>query len=144
VLFAAAALQLAWTAPPQLPAASGVVRPYRPVLPDLGGEVGQSPQSAAAIFDPARTAGGPASASGPLAGATVAGMVAVRGRAFAIIQRPAGDILRLPVGGVFAGYRLRGFVDGAAVFDGAGGRTRVPFGQPAPAADSETEVQEDE
>ncbi len=100
------------------------------------------------IFAPARTAGA-AKAAGtamPLKGAQVAGTITVQGRTYAVVQEIGGRIIRLPVGGHYAGWQLTALTSQAAMFRQGSARLPVTFGttpvQPASATEQAEEQEQ--
>ena len=149
LLALAAVLQLALTGgDTQLPAPGWIGGGARVSLPQFGAGLVPPVLRRLTMFDPARSAAGPAGSvppTGPLGGAVVAGSISVRGRAVAIIQLPSGKVGRLAVGGSLGGLRLVALEPDGAVFQSGAKRIRVPFGAPtitpAAAAGSEEESQ---
>lgn len=106
------------------------------------------------LFAPGRAAASGASVSAgaappdPLGGASVAGVVRVGTRGYAVVQYGGGRTARVPVGGSVAGWRLAAIgADGVTLRRGAA-RMLVPFGarggsvpqsEPEPQAGGESE-----
>lgn len=138
-------LQFALTGAVELPEAGSMGGGVRTALPpiDLAG-----PDPALrlpTIFSPRRTAGGADSPSSPLGGTAIAGVIAVRGRSFAVVQHADGSVGRVPIGGRIAGLKLVALEADAAVLSGGGKPLRVAYGAaPVPEASpgENTEVEE--
>jgi hypothetical protein len=80
----------------------------------------------------------------PLGGAVLAGTVSIKGRSYAVVQRPDGGISRLAVGARYAGWRLQSLSSTGGVFAQGKQRISMTFGMaPAPAA-TQTEENEEE
>jgi hypothetical protein len=152
LLAVAAGLQLALTGgDTELPEPGWLGGGARTSLPQFGIGGIPAPLREVTMFDPVRSAsgavGGAAAApTGPLGGAAVAGSISVRGRTFAIIQLPNGQVGRLPLGGRLGGLRLIALNPDAAVFQSGSKRVRVPYGSASftpvvQAGDSEEESQ---
>lgn len=138
-----AGLQFALTANPELPEPGWSGGGTRGAMPLIAGRAVPEALLRGSIFAPTRTlqAKGPDGAPSPLQGASVAGAVSIRGRGYAVIQRANGQVVRLPVGGRFAGMRLVALSPEGALFQSGGARSRIPYGttvRPAePAAEAE-------
>jgi hypothetical protein len=126
-----AALQLALTSDVALPEAGWTGGGGQLAMPRIGttaipGRLREDP-----IFSPTRS-GSPgaegATHAGPLGGNSIAGAITVGRRSFAMILRPDGTILRLPVGGMIDGHQLLALSPDGAVFRKDGKRVHVAFG----------------
>lgn len=124
------ALQLALTGGLEIPSDSLSGGLSRADLPAITGAPVPPILRENSIFSPGRTAMGTAAeaAQAPLGGAAVAGAVSIKRRSYAVIQRADGRVLRLPVGGVFEGWRLRALTENAALFDKGGQKLVLNFG----------------
>lgn len=139
-LLAALFAQLAWAdAAPELPPVLAVTQARSAVFQP-------TPSSAPVpsvildrpLFAPRQSNVNAADAAPPpiLGGMTVAGTVSVRGRTFAVLRRPNGRAINLPVGSSVAGWRLRAIGEASATFVRGGERREIAFGnQPAQAAE---------
>ena len=123
-------LQLALTGGVEIPEDSPSGGQARAVLPSISGQPLPPILRANSIFSPGRTALDAVgeAASAPLGGAVVAGAVSIKGRSYAVIQRPDGRITRLGVGGFFEGWRLRALTAKAAHFDQGAQKLILNFG----------------
>ena len=123
-------LQLALTGGVEIPEVSPSGGQTRADFPSIGGQSLPPILREKSIFSPGRTAtsAGAEAAQAPLGGAVVAGAVSIRGRSYAVIQRPDGSIVRLGVGGFFEGWRLRALTSNAALFDQGAQKLILNFG----------------
>lgn len=98
------------------------------------------------IFSPARTrtSATDEAAAGPLGGASVAGMISVKGRPHAIVRTAEGAIKRLAIGERFAGLRLLRLDAENAWFDDHGRAVAVRFGAAPLAMTREDSTQEEQ
>lgn len=71
---------------------------------------------------------GPSAQTLPLGGALVAGMVAVRGRAFAVVRRANGTVSNIPIGGAVDGWRLVALNPESGVFVKNNVRQQIAYG----------------
>lgn len=142
-----AALQFALTSDIELPEQGWSGGAARAEMPQIAGRSTPPILRTASIFSPTRTAQGEGTtgAALQLGGAAVAGTITVRGRSYAVVQRPDGQLIRLPVGGRLGGMQLIALLPEGAVFMAEGKRVQIAFGSamlstPAtPAADIEEE-----
>jgi hypothetical protein len=99
------------------------------------------------IFAPARTTSA-AKAGGiarPLNGAQIVGTITVQGKTYAVVQEGGGRIIRLPVGGHYAGWQLRALTSQGAVFRQGSARLPVTFGTtPVQSAGATEQAEEQE
>ncbi len=141
-LAALAALQLALTGAAEVPAPGWAGGGVRAGLPPIAVPAPDPVLRETTIFSPARTATATRDAvSSPLAGTAIAGSIAVRGRSYAVVQRPDGRVARVGLGGMIAGYRLVALEPDGAILSNAGKRIRVVYGAapvlPSPEAPAE-------
>jgi hypothetical protein len=144
-LTAMLALQLGLTRGVDLPETGWSGGGARSQLPEIAGQFVPPILKQQSIFSPTRTAqvAGVVAVVLPLNGAVVAGMISVRGRSYAVIQQPGGTIVRLPIGGRYAGWRLRNLSADGAVFDRGSKRLPLSFGAiPAQPVTETTENEE--
>ena len=130
-------VQLLMSGPVDLPRSGVTGGGMRVRMPIIVGEAAPTLLSKDPVFTPARsTASGKmaGSVAGPLDGAFVAGYVAVRGRGFALLQRPDRSTLRLAPGGSYAGWRLAALRPDGATFVKDGKAIHLAYGSAAPAA----------
>lgn len=128
-LAALGALQLGLTGAVEVPAAGWAGGGVRAGLTPIALAAADPVLRETTIFSPARTAGAAGDAAGsPLGGTAIAGSVAVRGRSYAVVQRPDGSVARVGLGGIVAGYRLVALEPDAAILSNAGKRIRVAYG----------------
>lgn len=102
----------------------------RAKMPTIAGQFVPKILLTRSIFSPTRTANSDVGQAieAPLGGAIVAGTVSIRGRSYAVVQRPDGVIVRLAVGGRYAGWRLRSLSSAGAIFDQGAQRLAITFG----------------
>jgi hypothetical protein len=124
------ALQLALTGGVEMPEEVESAGQARAALPSISGQFVPSILLENSIFSPGRTANGAAgdNAQAPLGGAVVAGAVSVRGRSYVIMQAPDGRVVRLAIGSVYKGWRLRALTGDGAVFDQGSQKLNLNFG----------------
>lgn len=135
LLLAAAGFQLVMTDGVELPPVGGgvAVAATRSI-----GVVGSTEADPAIqerpLFAPGRRVGGAieGAGDGPLAGAIVAGAIRTGRYSRVMLQLPDGGIARVPMGGVYQGWRLAGVGADAALFIRGGERLTVRFGAAAP------------
>lgn len=130
-----------------MPAEMLATRQARVVLPSISGQTLPPILLQNPIFSPARTANDAKSAAAlnPLGGAVVAGAVSIRGRSYAVIQRPDGAIVRLGIGSVYAGWRLRSLSTSGALFEQGAQKMTLNFGiAPTPVSTSSAEYEEEQ
>lgn len=101
------------------------------VRPRIGAPIAIDPAIVhASIFTPvrgtARDAQAPASL-GPLGDAAPVGITRAGGVTRVILQRGDGQIVRLPIGGRYASWRLTGVTNDAVRFTGPDGSVRIPL-----------------
>lgn len=144
VLAAAIGVQLALTGAVELPQRGWSGGGARWTMPEIGAVPVDPTLRAVPIFAPDRTSVTGAAAGAPLGGAVVAGSVSVRGQVHAILQKGDGSIVRLPLGGRFAGMRLIGLSGDGATFLAGGKPLRVPFGATAVAPANQAEIEEEQ
>lgn len=140
-------LQLAFVGETEMPDAGWTGGGARAGMPSITGQFAPKILSEQSIFSPARTAntGTDQAIQAPLGGATVAGTVSIRGRSYAVVQRPDGAIVRLAVGGRYEGWRLRSLSSAGAVFDKGAQRLPITFGvMPVQTAPQSTENEEEQ
>lgn len=73
----------------------------------------------------------------PLGGASVAGTVTIRGRAFAVVRRANGTVSNIAIGGVVGGWRLIALRPEGAVFVKNKVRRQIAYGATPLAATEE-------
>lgn len=127
LLAALAGLQLWLTADVEIADTVPPSRSVRVALPAFAFSPAPTVLTGQSMFAPART-GAVGVDTGPLDGASVAGMISVRGRAYAVIRTSDGGVVRLPVGGRYQGLRLRRLTPEAAIFDRGGSIITVNYG----------------
>jgi hypothetical protein len=125
-----AVLQLVLTRDVALPAAAWSGGGVQLTMPQFGaiaipGQLRENP-----VFSPDRTDSGrdAAVADGPLGATSLAGAMTIGRRGFAVLVRPDGAIVRLPVGGTIDGMQLLTLSAQGAVFRKDGQRVQVAFG----------------
>lgn len=130
-----------------MPAEMLAARQARVVLPPISGQLLPPILLQNPMFSPARTATDAkgAAAQAPLGGAVVAGAVSIRGRSYAVIQRPDGAIMRLGIGSVYAGWRLRSLSTSGALFEQGAQKMTLNFGiAPTLVSTSSAEYEEEQ
>lgn len=133
LLGAAALFQLLAADPLErdLPEPPPVGRPPRAFVPPPLAPSDGAGIVARAMFAPVTVAssgeGGATVAADPLVGVAVAGMIQVGRASFAIVQQGT-RIVRVPLGGRIAGFRLSALGQDGAVLTRGGERRVVPFG----------------
>lgn len=140
-------LQLALTVDVEMSDESASGGRTRAEMPPITGQFAPPILLERPVFSPGRTAKNATDQAihAPLGGATVAGTVSVKGRSHAVIQRPDGVIVRLAVGGRYAGWRLRSLSSTGAIFDQGGQRLSMTFGvAPAQTATQTAENEEEQ
>ena len=140
-------LQLALTGAVEMPDESWSGGHPSAKMPSIAGQFVPPILLQRPVFSPGRTATSVAdqAVQAPLGGAVVAGTVSVRGRSYAVVQRPDGVIRRLAVGGRYAGWRLRSLSSTGAVFDRGAQRLALVFGvAPAQTATQMAENEEEQ
>jgi hypothetical protein len=130
VLLLCIVLQLALTTDVEFPEAGRSEGRARGDLPLIAGQFVPTIIQERPIFSPSRTAveANEQAIALPLQGAAIAGMVSIKGRTYAVLQRPDGRTSRLTVGMRYAGWRLRSLSSTGAVFDKGAQRLPVAFG----------------
>jgi len=130
-----------------MPAEMLAARQARVVLPPISGQLLPPILLQNPMFSPARTATDAKSASDKarLGGAVIAGAVSIRGRSYAVIQRPDGTIVRLGIGSVYAGWRLRSLSTSGALFEQGAQKMTLNFGTaPTLVSTSSAEYEEEQ
>lgn len=145
-LVLALAMQLALTGKFEMQDASGSGGRPRTQMPLIAGQFVPSSLLTRPIFSPARTANIEADQAivAPLGGAILAGTVSVKGRSYAVVQRPDGGITRLAVGARYAGWRLQSLSSTGGVFAQDKQRISMVFGIAPIAAATQTAENEEE
>lgn len=139
-------LQLALTGDVEIPDESWSGGRPRAEMPRIVGQFVPPILLERPVFSPGRTATGAADQAiqAPLGGAVVAGTVSVKGRSYAVVQRPDGVVVRLAVGARYAGWRLRSLSSTGAVFDQGAQRLSLTFGVAPAQTVTETAENEEE
>ncbi len=130
VLAALSVLQLALKEDDVIPSSGLGGGGVRTNMPLLYGVAVPSILAERPIFSPARSAivSGEGGVASPLNGAQVAGVISIRGQSYAIVQQPGGRIVRLKVGGRYAGWTLASLNSESAIFRQGATRLPVRFG----------------
>lgn len=135
LLVAAGLLQLLWTGAPELPDEGvGRVMPASEAALSLPRAIAPPVIMGRPLFSPTRTAGTQSVATGgdgPLGGASPVGMMS-RGRAARLfLKLPDGSIQRLPVGGIYQGWRLVALTEDGAMFVQGQEKIKINYGSSA-------------
>jgi hypothetical protein len=139
-------LQLALTTDVEFPEVGRSEGRARAELPLIAGQFVPTIIRERPIFSPRRTAvkANEQAVALPLEGAAIAGTVSIKGRTYAVLQRPDGRTSRLTVGMRYAGWRLRSMSSTGAVFDKGEQRLPVTFGAASAQQTPQTAENEEE
>lgn len=130
VLVLMLALQFALPADDELPAEVRRVVPARASQNGISRVVPDPVIVSNPLFSPGRGGGGGANvaaATGPLDGATFAGIIRGRGFARAVLQQNDGSPVSVAVGGSYRGWRLVSLTAASAIFSRDGERVVLGF-----------------
>jgi hypothetical protein len=146
VLLLCVALQLALTSDVEIPEAGRAGARARPQVPLIAGQFVPPIIQERPIFSPSRTLAiaSDQTVALPLGGAAVAGTVSIKGRTYAVIQRPDGTITRLAVGQRYGGWRLRSLSPTGALFDKGAQKLPMSFGAAMAQPTTQTAENEEE
>lgn len=142
-----AAAQLGLTGAEPLPDPGVVGGGVRIALPEAGLRPVDPALRLAPLFAPGRTMAAAAGTGGDGVPPDwqLAGSITVRGRGYAVMLAPSGQVVRVPVGGSAGGMRLLSLSEEGAIFRQGGQRVAMVFGAalvpPPEAAESDIEEQ---
>jgi len=150
ILAAGALAQFALLTGETNPQEAGPVRAAQWFLPVIGEPGAPEPGAIPWLFTPSRlglptgeaaSEDGEAAAEapqkpkiGPLSGAWVVGSMRIKSAQAAIIHPPHAAVFKLPVGGVWRGWRLTAIQGNSALFQRSGKTRRIIFDTPPPSA----------
>jgi hypothetical protein len=144
VLAAFCGLQFALTGAVDLPEVGWSAGGVRTVLPSVAFAASDPVLRQTAIFSPRRTAGAQDGPASPLGGTSIAGVIALRGHSYAVVQHADGSVARVPIGGRIAGFRLVALEPSEAILSGGGKPLHIPYGAAPPPQTSSGEDNEAE